>query len=95
LNWEFLTDIGYGAKMPIAPLPKIEQEHVALSKVAMNFHVRHGNCVPNCQSIIEVALENFKGLSQNGVWARFSSSLCASLFNKDLSNDTIFMRNIG
>jgi hypothetical protein len=60
LRWEYLTDIGYGAKISIAPLQKIEQEPVALSgysKGALNFHVRHGNCVPNWQSVTEVALE--------------------------------------
>jgi hypothetical protein len=38
----------------------------------------------------EVALENFKGLVQDGGQAEFSKTLRASLFYKDLSNDTIF-----
>jgi hypothetical protein len=63
--------------MSVAPLPKVEQEPGALCgypKGAMN----------------EVALENLKGLLQDGGQAEFSKTLRASLFYKDLSNDTIF-----
>jgi hypothetical protein len=33
---------------------------------------------------------NFKGLSQDGRWADFYKSLCASIFNDDLSNEPDF-----
>jgi hypothetical protein len=38
------------------------------SKGALNFrHVRHGNCVPNCKSMIEEAQETLKGSHRMGL----------------------------
>jgi len=36
------------------------------------------------------SLQDLKGLSQDGGWADFHKNLCASLFNKYLSNEPYF-----
>jgi hypothetical protein len=33
---------------------------------SLDIYVCHGNCVLNCQSMNEVTLANFKGISQDG-----------------------------
>ena len=61
-----------------------------LVNCGMNFHGRLANYVPTCLSENKEAPVNFKGLSTDGERADFDKNLGASLFNKDLSNDTSF-----
>jgi hypothetical protein len=52
-------------------------------------HVHVGNYDPTCQQLYEGA-GNLLGFSQDGDRRIFLKNLCASPFNKDLSNDTTF-----
>jgi hypothetical protein len=48
------------------------------------------NCVPDYLLMNKVPLANFKGLSLDGQREDFAKSLCASLFNDDISNAITF-----
>ncbi len=65
----------------------------AFEKDAMNFHLQHPNWFLNWQLKNEEEVENFKGLSEGEGRAKFAENLRASLFNKDLSNETTFSLN--
>ena len=52
--------------------------------ISLDIYVCHDICVLNCQSMNEVTLENFKGISQDGGRAEFSKTLRTSIFSKDI-----------
>ncbi len=56
----------------------------------MSFHYRHLNWFPNLQLKDKEALQNFKGLLEDGERAKHAENLRVSLFYKDLSNETNF-----
>jgi hypothetical protein len=55
----------------------------------MNFHLP-SQAVSKLPTKKQGGAQNFKGLSQDGGQANFAENLCASPFNKDLSNETSF-----
>jgi hypothetical protein len=52
--------------------------------ISLDIYVCHGNCVLHCQSMNEVTLKNFKGISQDRGQAKFSKNLHTSNFSKDI-----------